>query len=224
MAITGEPDGEPMKVGVALADVLAGKDAAIAILAALASVRAGERLSVEQRHLQISLAASATSALVNVAQNALVSGTDAKRWGNAHANLVPYQLFEAADRPIVIAVGSDEQWLRCMSALGLESLRDDQALRTNAGRLAQRPRVVGEIAKCISARPALEWIDKLDAVGVPCGLVRSVLDVVTSAGGSPLTGLPPSVPGAVRLPPPTLDGDGVELRAKGWRAFSDAVS
>ena len=109
MSITGEPDGDPMKSGVALADVLAGKDAAIAILAAL--VRR-DRLGVGGR-VVISLADSARAALVNVAQNALVSGRNAKRWGNAHPNLVPYQLFAAADRPIVVAVGTDAQWIAC---------------------------------------------------------------------------------------------------------------
>src|SRR5205823_7357346 len=99
MAITGEPDGDPMKAGVALADVLAGKDAAIAILAALVQrfrTGAGKRI-------HISLLDSARAALVNVAQNTLVSGRDAKRWGNAHPNLVPYRMFKAADQPIVVA-------------------------------------------------------------------------------------------------------------------------
>ncbi|HEU5041258.1 MAG TPA: CoA transferase, partial [Gemmatimonadales bacterium] len=91
MAITGEPDGPPMKIGVALADVVAGKDAAVAILAALL---ARDRLPAERdRRLIVSLVHSATAALVNVAQNALVTGDEPRRWGNAHPNLVPYQLF-----------------------------------------------------------------------------------------------------------------------------------
>src|SRR5439155_22666830 len=93
MSITGEPDGDPMKVGVALADVIAGKDATIAILGAvITKLRSGIG-----RRIVISLADSARAALVNVAQNALVSGRDAPRWGNAHPNVVPYQLFHAAD-------------------------------------------------------------------------------------------------------------------------------
>src|SRR5690348_188909 len=131
MAITGEPDGAPMKVGVALADVVAGKDAAIAILAALvARWRTGRGGRVVT-----SLAGSATAALVNVAQNALVTGVEPRRWGNAHPNLVPYELFDAADRPIVVAVGNDAQWIACTRALGLDALADDPALATNAGRL-----------------------------------------------------------------------------------------
>ena len=120
MAITGVPDGEPMKVGVALADVIAGKDAAVAFLADLAARERGVELA--SRHLVISLAHSATAALVIVAQNVLVSGRDAMRWGNAHPNLVPYQLFDASDRPIVIAVGSDAQFEACARALGLDEL------------------------------------------------------------------------------------------------------
>src|SRR4051812_25020578 len=118
MSITGDPDGAPMKHGVALADVMAGKDAAIAILAALVE-RARTGIG---RHVRVSLQETAEAALVNVAQNALVSGNAPRRWGNAHANLVPYQLFDAADRSIVIAVGSDAQWLACVQALELKAL------------------------------------------------------------------------------------------------------
>ncbi|HEY4129726.1 MAG TPA: CoA transferase, partial [Gemmatimonadaceae bacterium] len=115
MAITGEPDGDPMKIGVALADVLAGKDAAVAILGGLVQrYRTGEGARI-----QISLADSARAALVNVAQNSLLTGRDARRWGNAHPNLVPYEMFKAADKPIVIAVGSDLQYMACARALGL---------------------------------------------------------------------------------------------------------
>ncbi|HEX6628703.1 MAG TPA: CoA transferase [Gemmatimonadaceae bacterium] len=218
MSITGEPDGSPMKVGVALADVLAGKDAAIAILAAIAERDAGT-LSRGRRHIVISLASSAVAALVNVAQNVLVSGNDAKRWGNAHANLVPYQLFDAADRPLVIAVGSDAQWLHCAEALGLVDLAADPSLRTNAGRIAQRDRVVKSIASRVREKSARHWIDRLDALGVPCGLVRTVSEALADTGADALTGAPLSVPGTVRNPPPHLDEHGDAIRALGWRAF-----
>src|SRR5205085_7907941 len=121
-----------------LADVIAGKDAVAAILAALV---ARGRTSTGQR-VFISLMDSARAALLNVAQNVLVSGEDASRWGNAHPNLVPYQLFDASDRPIVIAVGSDAQWASCVQILGLAELAADDRLSTNAGRLAQRERIV----------------------------------------------------------------------------------
>lgn len=215
MAITGEREGDPMKVGVALADVIAGKDAAIAILGALLErgrTGAGRRVTV-------SLAASARAALVNVAQNALVSGVDAGRWGNAHPNLVPYELFHASDTPIVIAVGSDAQWVACARALGLEALADDPGLATNAGRVTQRTRVVSTIAARVATSPAEEVRGRLEAAGVPVGVVRGVLDVVTEASGSALTGMPAAVGGGVRFPPPALDEHGALIRARGWAAF-----
>jgi crotonobetainyl-CoA:carnitine CoA-transferase CaiB-like acyl-CoA transferase len=226
MAITGEPDGAPMKVGVALADVLAAKDAAIAILGALlARARAGRAARAEKaralpaRHLHVSLLHSATAALVNVAQNALVSGVEARRWGNAHPNLVPYQLFDAADRPIVIAVGSDAQFAACAAALGLDALAADPAVASNAGRVRQRERVVGEIARVVRTAPAAEWRARLDAAGVPCGVVKPVLEALREVTASPLTGVAPQGPGTVRFPPPMLDEHGAAVRAAGWAAF-----
>jgi len=218
MAITGEPDRAPMKVGVALADVIAGKDAAIAILGVVAE-RASGKVPLEKRRINISLADSARAALVNVAQNVLVSGTDAERWGNAHPNLVPYQLFEAEDRPFVIAVGSDGQWHACASALGLHDLANDDALRTNAGRLKNRERIASSVADRVKAKKAEHWIGRLGSAGVPCGLVRTVAEVLKDVHADPRTGVPPSVPGSIRYPPPKLDEHGESIRTMGWRAF-----
>jgi len=217
MAITGEPAGSPMKVGVALADVLAGKDAAVSILAGLAS--RGRGRSPEERRTFISLYGSAVRSLVNVAQNTLVSGRDAARWGNAHANLVPYQLFDAADRPIVIAVGSDAQWRSCAQALGLGALAEDERLATNAGRLAHRDAIVAAIASRVAIRPASEWLAELEKVGVPAGIVRSVREALSDVAASPLTGVAPNAPGSTRHPPPMLDEHGMLVRTYGWEAF-----
>ena len=222
MAITGEPGGAPMKVGVALADVVAGKDAALAVLAALA--RRGLRPEPEpaaRRHLVVSLADSAAAALVNVAQNVLVAGGDARRWGNAHPNLVPYQLFDAADRGIVVAVGSDAQWPACARALDLAPLAADGRFATNAGRVAHRDELAAAIARRVRERPAAEWLARLDAAGVPAGVVRSVRETVDLAGGDAVTGMPPSVAGGhVRRPPPRLDEHGALVRAGGWAAVA----
>jgi crotonobetainyl-CoA:carnitine CoA-transferase CaiB-like acyl-CoA transferase len=218
MAITGEPAGEPMKVGVALADVVAGKDAAIAILAALAGRdRAPDAAS---RHLVVSLAHSAIASLVNVAQNTLVSGHDASRWGNAHPNLVPYQLFHALDRPIVIAVGSDAQFLAAMRALHLDVLADDDRYRTNAGRLAHREAIVGAIRTRVLTQPAAVWLAALEAARVPCGVVKPVLEALRDVDASPLTGVAPLAPGTIRRRPPALDEHGALVRQRGWSAFS----
>jgi crotonobetainyl-CoA:carnitine CoA-transferase CaiB-like acyl-CoA transferase len=223
MAITGEAGGDPMKVGVALADVVAGKDAAIGILAALAArgLRR-EPLPPERRRLVVSLAASAAAALVNVAQNVLVSGVDAGRWGNGHPNLVPYQLFQAADGALVVAVGNDAQWVACARALDLPELAVDERFRTNAGRVAHRHELVALLAARLGQRPAAEWLERLARSGVPSGVVRGVAETVRAAGGSAGTGMPPSVPaGVVRRRPPRLDEHGPLVRELGWDAFRE---
>ena len=218
MAITGERDGAPMKVGVALADVIAGKDAAAAILATVAA-RAQRALPPNERHVHISLLHSATSALVNVAQNVLVSGNDARRWGNAHPNLTPYELFDAADGAVVIAVGSDAQWLACTRALGLDDLARDAALRENAGRLAQRERIVATIARCVKVLRTGDVLGRLQKVGVPCGVVKPVRAALHAVDASPLTGVAPQASGTVRFPPPKLDEHGETIRQRGWGVF-----
>ena len=220
MSITGEPGGEPMKTGVALADVTAGKDATIAILGALlARDRSPVPLPASSRQLHISLSGSATAALINVAQNTLVGGSDPRRWGNAHPNLVPYQLFNARDRQMVIAVGNDGQWMAACKALGLDEMANDETLRTNAGRLADRERVVRTIATRLTTADASHWLGALEAGGVPCGVVRSVRDALGDVAHSPVTGVSPSVPGTVRLRPPKLDEHGAVIRRAGWGAF-----
>lgn len=215
MAITGAPDDAPTKVGVALVDVITGKDAAAAVLAALI----GRSRTGRGAHIHVSLSRSATAALMNVAQNVLVSGRDAARWGNAHPNLVPYELFQAADRAVVIAVGTDAQWQSAARVLGLESLAADERLATNAGRLAHRDLVVRAVAERVRTRSASEWVTALAAADVPCGVVRSVQEALREEDASPRTGVAPPYPGAVRLPPPRLDEHGEAIRRLGWDAF-----
>lgn len=215
MSITGEANGDPMKTGVALADILAGKDAAITILAALVQrMRTGHG-----KRIVISLADTARAALVNVAQNTLVGGKDSGRWGNAHPNLVPYQLFKAADKAIVIAVGSDAQWVACARAIGLDTLAGDASLATNAGRLAHRERIVAEFSRQLATKPAAAWRERLDAAGVPNGIVQSVLEALRDTNASAVTGMPSSVGGDVRFAPPGLDEHGDAIRRSGWNVF-----
>lgn len=231
MAITGDPDGDPMKAGVAMVDVTTGKDAAIGILAVLAArERAGSAgVPAAERRVQVTLQSSAVAALVNVAQNTLVSGREAARWGNAHANLVPYQLFRAADRPFVLAVGSDAQWVTAMRAIGLPMLADDPALATNAGRLARRDAVVAQLAEHLATDVAAHWMARLEAASVPCGIVRTVAEAVAerlhdedfSVTHAARVGLPPLWNGAVRLEPPHLGEHSVTVREKRWRAFGN---
>ncbi len=218
MAINGEPEGKPLRTGVALADLIAGKDAVIAVLAAL--VRRGRTTESDVRRIWISLAHSATAALVNVAQNSLVSGKEARRWGNAHPNLVPYQTFDANDRAIVIAVGSDLQWKSCARILGLGYLADDAAFATNAGRLQHRTTLVAEIQNVIQQNNSKHWIGLLEANGVPCGVVRTVLEALKDVEASPISGISPAVPGTVRHRPPRLNEHGSAIKKHGWDVFS----
>jgi len=221
MSITGNPGGPPTRVGVALADIIAGKDAAIAILAVLAARAAdnGEEISPANRRIDISLIKSATAALINVAQNTLVAGEEARRWGNQHPNLVPYQLFDAADRPFVLAVGTDAQWSSAMRALDLPELAGDAELSTNAGRLAERDRIVAAITARVKERDADEWLRRLDTAGVPCGRVNTVLEALRNVNASALTGIEPSIPGRIRMPPPLLGEHDAQIRRLGWKAF-----
>jgi crotonobetainyl-CoA:carnitine CoA-transferase CaiB-like acyl-CoA transferase len=152
----------------------------------------------------------------DVAQNVLVSGQPARRWGNGHPNLVPYQLFQAADRYLVVAVGNDGQWQGCCRALGLNAMGTDSSVATNSGRLAHRERVIATMAARLSERTAGEWIAELEREGVPCGVVKEVGDALAPLAASPLTGVPPAVPGTVRLAPPMLDEHGELVRMYGW--------
>jgi crotonobetainyl-CoA:carnitine CoA-transferase CaiB-like acyl-CoA transferase len=213
MSVTGEPGGQPMKTAVALIDVLTGRDATIAILAALVGAR---QQPAADRHLVLTLRESAAAGLVNVAQNTLVSGQDARRWGNAHANLVPYQLFETADRPLVVAVGNDAQWRALVGVLGEPSLAQDDQLRTNAGRVVHRERCVDAVQRLLRTATAAEWKQRCALAGVPVGEVRSVREALAGTGASALTGVPSSVGGEVFRPPPRLGEHSDEIRLHGW--------
>ena len=216
MSVTGEPAGDPMKAGVALADVLTGKEATIAILAALAAVRGR---GPAERYVSVSLFHTAVSAMFNVAQNTLVAATDARRWGNAHPNLVPYQLFHATDQPVVIAVGNDQQYAAFATALRTPAL-EDVRFASNAGRVAHRDEVVLLISTAIATEAASVWLERLGAAGVPVGTVRTVRDALQRVGASPETGIAPQLPGSVRRPPPRLDQHGTAIRQHGWAAFA----
>jgi crotonobetainyl-CoA:carnitine CoA-transferase CaiB-like acyl-CoA transferase len=169
MAVTGDVDGEPVKVGVAVVDVLAGQNAVIGILAAL---RERERSGHGQR-VEVALMDSALAGLVNVAQAAL-AGSEPRRYGNAHATIVPYQAFAALDRTLVIAVGNDAQWRRLCTALGLDALARDERFVTNPLRVEHREEITALLATRIRERPAGEWLALLEEAGIPCAPVQSV--------------------------------------------------
>ncbi|MFC7330316.1 CaiB/BaiF CoA transferase family protein [Marinactinospora rubrisoli] len=177
MAVTGEPAGPPVKVGVAITDVLTGLNAAVAVLGALVRARATGR----GEHVTVSLIGSALSGLVNVAQSALVTGEEPRRYGNTHASIVPYQAFGTADADIVIAAGNDALYQRLCAALDRPDLAADPRFAANPGRVAHRAELIGALSATLRERGAAEWLDRLRRAGVPAGRVRGVLDAVRAA-------------------------------------------
>jgi len=229
MSITGEPDGPPLKVGVALVDVLTGVHAASAILAALV----GRLRGLGGSHLDVALFEVAVHSLVNVAQGTLATGRAARRYGNAHPHIVPYQTFAAADGLFVLAVGNDEQWRRLCGALGEPSRADDARLASNPDRLLHRGEIVDWLARRFATGSRATWLERLRAARVPAGPVRDLDEVMADpalagrgmvshaalAGGvtSDLLALPWRIENArppLRLPPPALGEHTAGFRAR----------
>ncbi len=173
MSITGPEEGSPYKVGVALVDVLTGLHAAAGVLAAL---HGGEGARIE-----VPLLDSGLAGLVNVAQNALVTGLEPERHGNAHPNIVPYQDFETSSGRIAVAGANDGLFRALCSVVGIPSLLEDPRFATNAGRVEHREELIPLLASRFRERSAEDWLADLDAAGVPAGKVRSVRDALAAA-------------------------------------------
>ncbi|MCL6439519.1 MAG: CoA transferase [Rubrobacteraceae bacterium] len=173
MGITGHPDGEPTKVGVAVADIVCGLYAAVAILAALR--RRSE--TGEGARIEVPLFESTVSWLANRAQEYLISGEDTGRMGNEHPTIVPYQTFHASDRPIALAVGNDAQFERMCRAIDREDLSRDERYATNPKRVENRRELVAELQRVFEKRSAEEWVRRIREAGVPCGPVNSLTEV-----------------------------------------------
>jgi crotonobetainyl-CoA:carnitine CoA-transferase CaiB-like acyl-CoA transferase len=170
MSITGSEESGPMKVGVAIVDVLAGLYAALGVLAALYErERSGEGQVVDTALLDVCV-----SSLANVASNYLVGGKVAKRLGNAHPNIVPYQSFRAADQEVVIAVGNDRQFRRLAEVLGKPELAEDGRFATNRDRLSRREELTEALQRVFETRPAREWMELLQGAGIPCAPIQSI--------------------------------------------------
>ena len=170
MSVTGEPDGEPMKVGVAITDILTGMYAATAVLAALAE----RERSGEGQHIDLALFDVQVATLANQAMNYLVSGEEPQRLGNAHPSVVPYQAFRTADGFAVLAVGNDEQFRRFAACAGRPELAKDERFRTNAGRVRNRAALVPVVRALMAERTTAEWLALLEPAGVPCGPVNGL--------------------------------------------------
>lgn len=173
MSVTGEADGGPAKVGVALADVITGLYAASGILAALRHRDA----TGEGQHIDIALLDAEIAALANQALNYLVSGEPPVRCGNAHPNIVPYQAFAASDGHLVLAVGNDAQFRNFCAAAGVPELADDPRYASNAARVEHREELIAGLEPLIAARGRDEWITMFEAAGVPCGPVNDLAEV-----------------------------------------------
>ena len=219
MGITGQPGGEPTKVGVAIADIVCGLFASNAILAAL------HRRSVtgEGARIEVPLFESTLGWLANRGQEYLTSGEDTGLIGNAHPSIVPYQTFDAEDKPLVVAVGKNTQFANLCKVIGRPELAEDERFATNPDRVANREALISELQREFSERPADEWADELRAAGVPSGPVNTLADVLAdehllgsgmlqelnhpSAGHIEMLASPILIEGerlSIRRPPPTL--------------------
>ncbi|KRE04393.1 CoA-transferase [Bosea sp. Root381] len=177
MAITGEPEGSPMKHGVAITDLVTGMNATQAILAAL--IARGK--TGRGQHLDIALFDSAVALLANVASGHLATGRAPGRFGNAHATVVPYQLFDTADGVLALACGNDQQFsAMCGKVLARSDLAEDERYRTNRSRVLNRETLIPTLAALFRHKKTGDWVETLRAVGVPAGQVRSVPEVFAS--------------------------------------------
>lgn len=239
MSITGEPDGRPMKVGVAISDVVSGLFGAVSLVAALLgrerrrSIDGGARAGARGQRVDVSLLQSTLALLVNQAQNALVTGQQPRRRGNAHPSIVPYQSFATADGEIAIGVGSERQWARFGPAIGLPELVADARFATNGDRVERRDELIPIIAERLATEPTATWLERLDTAGIPAG---PILDLPSALSTPQATALgvrvplehpalgrvdqvaPPfelsATPAMVRTPPPTLGEHTDEILAE----------
>jgi formyl-CoA transferase len=218
MSITGKPDdepgGEPLRVGVAVADLFTGMYTAVAILSALYRREKTE----EGAHIDMALFDTQLAILANQASNALIGGEDPPRQGNTHPNIVPYQTFEASDQRIIIAVGNDRQFARLAALCGHSGWVEDERFANNSARVAHRKEMVAAVAECISRKPAAEWLDRLEEAGIPAGPINTISQaladvqaqhraMVRTIAGTPMVGSPVRMDGErvdSDLPPPAL--------------------
>jgi crotonobetainyl-CoA:carnitine CoA-transferase CaiB-like acyl-CoA transferase len=173
MGITGQPGGEPTKVGVAISDIVCGLFASNAILAALHR----RDTTGEGSRIEVPLFESTLGWLANRGQEYLVSGEDKGLIGNAHPSIVPYQTFDASDKPLVVAVGNNSQFAWLCKAVGRPELAEDERFATNPDRVANREALIAELQEEFGKRTADEWAAEIRAAGVPSGPVNTLADV-----------------------------------------------
>jgi crotonobetainyl-CoA:carnitine CoA-transferase CaiB-like acyl-CoA transferase len=180
MSFTGHPGAEPTKVGVALLDVICGLYACNAIQAALL----GRGVTGRGARVSVSLFDASVAALVNQAANFLLGGVIPQPMGNAHPNIVPYQLFEAADRPFILAAGNDRLFERTCGVIGRPELATDERFATNAARVRNRDVLIPLLSTGFASRTAAELLAALEEASVPCAPVRTLDEVFASSEGA----------------------------------------
>ena len=170
MSVTGEPDEQPIKVGVALSDIMTGLNCAIGVLMAL-----NHRHSTGKgQHIDVALLDCTLASMTNIAQYYLTSGQLAPRLGNAHSTIVPYQAFEAKDGHIILAIGNDGQFARFCDFVGKSEWARDLKFSTNSARITHRAELVPQIAAILAAQPMRYWIENFETINVPCGPVNTM--------------------------------------------------
>jgi succinate--hydroxymethylglutarate CoA-transferase len=238
MSITGDENGEPMKLGVAIVDLCTGLYASISILGALQARNSG----LPGQHVEVSLYTTSIAMLANVASNVLISGKPAGRFGNGHPNIVPYSVFRCRESDLALAVGNDMQFATFAAAVGHPEWAQDSRFSRNRDRVENRAVLEGLIQSTLNSRTADEWIKVLLAVGVPCSRINTVQEALadpqTAATGMlidqqhPTAGLFRSLgipmtfsatPLAVRLPPPALGEHTDEVLAELLGFHSDDI-
>jgi crotonobetainyl-CoA:carnitine CoA-transferase CaiB-like acyl-CoA transferase len=223
MSVTGEPDGRPLKVGAALIDLVCGLLAVAAIQGALAERERTRR----GRHVEVSLMDSALASLLNQGSAWVSGGAVPSRRGNRHPSIVPYETYEAADRPFAVAVGNDRLFARLCEAVGLPDLPADERFASNEARVENVDALAAALEGVFRTQPAEHWVATLRAANVPVGPINRVdeafalaaelgLQPIDETHGMPLIAPPLRLDGErppVRRPPPHLDEHGDEIRA-----------
>ncbi|MFF0267483.1 CaiB/BaiF CoA transferase family protein [Kribbella sp. NPDC004536] len=222
MSLTGDPDGEPFRAGISVFDVMAGLHATIGVLSAL-HVRAE---SGRGQHVEVNLLSSALSGLVNQSSAYVAGGVVPQRMGNSHPSLFPYEPLPCADGELIITAGNNGQFRKLVEVLGVPELADDPRFDRNEKRTANRDELRPLLVERLRTRTRMEWFADIIAAGVPCGPINTVdggvafaedigLDPVVTVGGIPGIRNPITFSGTTasyRLPPPSLDEHGPELR------------
>lgn len=180
MSITGPPEGPPMKIGVAITDVISGLYAAVAVLSGLFARERSGPTGGAGESFDIALADCTLAALVNVVQGVLVSGNRPKRWGNAHPQIVPYEAFATADGYMVLAIGNDGQWQRFCAAAGADSWAGDERFVSNPKRVEHRDELVPLLNALMRTRTTAQWLTLCDAADVPCSAVLAIDEVLAT--------------------------------------------